>query len=793
MAKKKKDTVPDNINPMNFPHYIFFSSLKDDVFDTYNNAYNYFSRLTDIIMTGGTTEESTPFEDENASIVSLIKQLEQVASIERENEIAFLKAQKDVIEKNIKNGDEDLQEDMQGVLDLMNDNKRWNYKKIITLFNKMRINQSVYNQNLLNFYNFLVQQKDKMKVSLDEQITYTKEVKENDIKVEKQVTDTLRHMYLTNYGDYAKEINKYYEDEFHGLPERINKLYQSTLNLILRDKQFLQGILIPELKKRSINTAAAVQDLIAKKILQYPGMKAKEIKQQIINNFTTDIDNIDLNKFQLLKVSPKDMRSLEEIALTNGGSLANFVLNLSQEKQIEILTELNIQLPVKKNGKKISNYQEYLDAVSKKTKESQTLKAGLSKQIKKAIFDKIKANVSTVNDETLAQIPNLIKIQYTDALKQILQDYTAQGFFLTEKDIASTLRTVQIGPKNFAEIISSPEFTSVLKKNFNSLLEGQTIQLKNDIVFTFSSTQLNLKTKKNSTKTLTQLLQTVIENFMETFMGLYNSGSSGETDVEAANVAWKKSMALLTTVYDTLLKDVKKNKKQQKQIQDFLSNTFFGGISVKEYNNYQNELGYHGGSLGSEGAPEKVLNNIYKMYELGGLTPIETELMMQAVLNCAHQTIAREVGIVDVVQDYLIGGAAMMMFDEGFSTLPTLHEWIENLFGGFAPKQVHLYQFNTLYIPASYVLQNICNNLKKIYNDLIKEETTTMKTYNTSTQVYIENPITPSSVDTTKKVEDRWESVSELAKAQTKIHIMLMAGILDIFQQIPDLISYNVR
>jgi len=96
-----------------------------------------------------------------------------------------------------------------------------------------------------------------------------------------------------------------------------------------------------------------------------------------------------------------------------------------------------------------------------------------------------------------------------------------------------------------------------------------------------------------------------------------------------------------------------------------IKNIMVGAISVKDYTLYNDDLGYHGGSLGSGGAPDGVIENITKMYELGGITPEDKDNLMFAVLNCAPSAIGSN--LKESLEQYLLGGAALIMFDEGFS------------------------------------------------------------------------------------------------------------------------------
>ena len=124
-------------------------------------------------------------------------------------------------------------------------------------------------------------------------------------------------------------------------------------------------------------------------------------------------------------------------------------------------------------------------------------------------------------------------------------------------------------------------------------------------------------------------------------------------------------------------------------------------------------MGFHGGSLGGDGTPEAVLKNINKMYELGGITPLDLELLIFAVINCGEATV-NGTSYHDHIANYILGGAALAMFDEGFTVTENYLEKIKSelksdFFSG--PKTLHLYYLNNLYVPESFILTTIYNNL----------------------------------------------------------------------------------
>jgi hypothetical protein len=162
---------------------------------------------------------------------------------------------------------------------------------------------------------------------------------------------------------------------------------------------------------------------------------------------------------------------------------------------------------------------------------------------------------------------------------------------------------------------------------------------------------------------------------------------------------------------------------------------------VKEYTLYNNNLGYHGGSLGSGGAPEGVVKNITRMYELGGITPMDTDALLFAILNCSPSAIGS--GLKEYLESYLLGGAALIMFDEGFTASKDYLDKMKEEIGiNSLPTNLNLYFLNGVYVPASYIIYNIYTNLNAFYGHL-NNDVDSIKQRN---RVVITNNASPSLI-----------------------------------------------
>jgi len=171
----------------------------------------------------------------------------------------------------------------------------------------------------------------------------------------------------------------------------------------------------------------------------------------------------------------------------------------------------------------------------------------------------------------------------------------------------------------------------------------------------------------------------------------------------------------LKETYDEAKKQVAKDRAAIMQITNDIKNQFMGGISVKEYTAYHNQLGFHGGSLGHDYNAVAGIEEIEKLYEKigvldsGGFSRDDMNFIADIAINANTGFISDD--IIDAAKDFLIGGALMMMFEDGFANTQKILNLVKNNFDQAHFNTVHLYQFDTLYIPASYLLTKICEKL----------------------------------------------------------------------------------
>ena len=282
----------------------------------------------------------------------------------------------------------------------------------------------------------------------------------------------------------------------------------------------------------------------------------------------------------------------------------------------------------------------------------------------------------------------------------------------------------------------------------------------------------------------------IIDKHFKTYIEDYSKEGKGATDVQKARLLYIEKMQKVVDEFTELITN---NKEMQELLEkgfDFGQN-FMESISVKDYTLYNDEIGFHAGTLGStqlnpfgEGHI-KALQNIQQMYAMGGITTMDLETMEFALLNCAPAAIGGP-GLKASLEAYLLGGAALMIFDEGMEDATSYLKNMSTQVEAMLPKNLNLFFLNQAYVPASYLIEGIYNNLSSFYNVEIGAEADELISRN---RVIITNNAQPPS-SLKGDLKTLLERTTAEAKANIDIQFIFMAGMLDIFTGLSN--SFNV-
>ena len=480
----------------------------------------------------------------------------------------------------------------------------------------------------------------------------------------------------------------------------------------------------------------------------------------------------------------KPLKAIEEISLSTGKDIANLLYDLRNDQQLlsGILSNNKNQVEILAKLNSLNSNFDKKQIAATKGRITKLFNEGLKEQVKglltqdqiEILFDK------NAEKEKRAQIINELKKNHGELfhLKKI-------------KDQLNGLLHVKITGALAGELITGKNAEAIVSSIFSSGSKGYKADLTATITVSWSDLVIDIK-DSNIIKTVEDITKNFYKNYLEKYgsINLEKGLSKNEVNVTSSLQAYedtiKQSLELLKQLDD----GTKKGKKKYDQAMQLLQNVLFTSISVKDYNFYNDELGVHGGSLGS--SLGNVIDNITKMYELGGITPIEKDTIIQAAIRC-NESIIGGSEIKGTLQDYLWGGAAMLMFDEGYTAASNfLSTAASNL--GLAPASLQLFNIQGKFYPASLIYSVIYKNLQVAYGQIESQKTSAL----IGGVVHISSPVSNAMIPTdygtrgnpgpASQPQARWDAVAASAAAATpdiKPEFVFMAGLLDVFNNIP--------
>lgn len=752
--------------------YVFFDSLRGSPppqpTSFYNNIANIGSSLVD------SAAAQLKIIGKPDSIVEGLSKIQQyinfigeVAENEQGNEINFIKQMNEYLKK-----DEELQKNFNKFLNGIENRNGFDYLQLMNLINE------------------IMREKEKLKAERDKiNLNNMKLISSNYKKANKEIKKEILALFEEKKIDLLNKsinhnllnpirLNQYTSREFQTpLNEKIGKQITSIL-YHLADNEKLNDIIIEQITGQGWNKDQLFSYILAIVVqyvedLDYQQLSHKsgeELANEIVENFQNLSKNIKqdaLENAEKLFTAKNQVSNLtlEEVALTTRRGLTAMFQKLSKTQREKYLDKYD-------TNSKLRNLLEQ--------RENGALSETRFRDLfTKALGNSIRQYFQNLNFKPNGTTTQAIRKEVINFMQNNAKnfDYTKiKTLFYDNFQIETTGSTV-------AEYISA--HSSEIAK---AIFFGNKIKFKTDISITYNFNdfqKLNFISENDS-----QLLEEKLNNFFLEFLNKYKEEnknkkqSSETTDIESAAIAYEKEMQEIYDIVQKIIEEENLDAEQQKELLNNFSNFLLNSITVKDYNYYVNELGFHGGSLGGGGTPENVINNIEAMYELGGISPIDKDLLLFAAINCGPDGFAK--GLKEDLANYLLGGAAMIMFDDGFTAANAFLDRMKQEFS-FSIPSLHLYRLNGIYIPASYIYSNIHKNLQQVYGLLSTE--TNLSNINHNNKVIINNNITEAKTKPhwglMPSPQQRWDFVSEAALSEVQITFVFMAGLLDIFEQIP--------
>lgn len=225
------------------------------------------------------------------------------------------------------------------------------------------------------------------------------------------------------------------------------------------------------------------------------------------------------------------------------------------------------------------------------------------------------------------------------------------------------------------------------------------------------------------------------------------------------------------------------------QVLSNLKNSVSIGSTVKSYNKYDNEHGFHGGSIG--GTVEHQLENIQKMFQYGGISFPDVEWLTFAIYNAGAGLMGAE--YKEPIENILSTVAVMLMFDDAGQQAVYLREQLDEryrLSSYNGSKFLHLYYLNGNYYPSSFILQLTYNGLLDAYSQLNREYlkgTEAFKGISNGSRANIINNVseknevgTKTSNDIVTTKQSQWAETFAANSKSVQIQITFLAGMIDI-------------
>ena len=218
------------------------------------------------------------------------------------------------------------------------------------------------------------------------------------------------------------------------------------------------------------------------------------------------------------------------------------------------------------------------------------------------------------------------------------------------------------------------------------------------------------------------------------------------------------------------------------QLKHELYNSIYRSDTMKTYNQYQNKIGFLGGSIGTNLAQQ--INSINMLFEQAGMgmNDYEIDLLTDLILNTSYHSIIGT-HYKGVIERYMSAIAAFTLFDEGGAELEMLAAQFNNLPKPSGPQILHMYRLNGVYYPGSYILTETLKGVMELGKVM------TVNTHGARVSIY--NPITEKVIpnrpwhagdpilDT-----DPWGTVSKQAQASVQLQITFMAGMLQVMENL---------
>ena len=768
--------------------YIFFKTMAS------NKALS--TRLGQVSLAiGGSAGDGTTtikkgknFKQFQAFMNSYLNKLSTIANYMRASELKF-------IEDSIANLDSSksaiINEDIKKGLEALQNGKitEHNYQMMIAAINAVK-----YQNEIDNFKNIIIEQTTNL-TAIKDNLATLKEIDEEEY-------NELNQTYIENYGKYIekysqkvrtilgnkfKEVSKTYLQK---LAEKINNTL-NTLSTFPDIEGIIGSIWASNMEATSVTTLSdsqsnAIIETVVQRVMNSPDLSPKKIVAQLVEDIQID-PTILLNNQngQAAKVFTKKRnrkKTFEEAILDNNRILGKMLLDA--ENAEEMIRNIC--------GEDTKKAQKVIKLLNKLKKDIDSIpRTKQNSKIREMFDDKVRDQLK--NTDHMKEFQSYL--QKGTKINKLAQD----GFAIRPEAIIQGLQgklQVRITKSSATELVGHYH-NQIVECIYNNVPGN--INMKDDVYAAIklasSSITIDDAELQAQLDPIIEEIDQAVKNYMSDYIEKYASRENGNQDRKGTtNVRRARELYVekMTGLQKTITSIVEAHPELAQALQEYAKNTdtFLSSISAKNYTLYNDDIGFHAGTLGPEfklgDTSLKALENIQEMYKTGGISVIDMATLEFAILNCSPNAIGAE--LKPALESYLLGGAALMVFDEGFGEAIPYLENMEASIEALMPKNLNLYLLNEAYVPASYIITSIQTNLSKFYN---QELTEGYEEFTSRNRVIITNNASEALVPKTGSLQERFEATAAAAWSQIDIQFIFMAGMLEVFQNLGSV--FNVK
>ena len=634
-------------------------------------------------------------------------------------------------------------------------------------FLKESIKYERFSENL--FFSLAYKGADEEIISILQKIKGNTAIEENEQEILSNYFPTYLNNTLLGEENYKKRIKTEIKlaEQLGELTKIIRKEEIKTpSDLAVENHRAFIDRMVQALAKYNKETQMSLSETFAYSIAKEITSQFKrdsEIKN-ILSSNNSNSKKIELIKTRASTIVPKILAN-EKIFPSYIQELSKIIQEEIVKEQIDIVQEITV---FEGANPHISTINKVISAIEKeiddRNKKNITYLQSFKETLEKILED---IESSANNDKKTVQFAKRISDHYSqsDANEKRAITFLISKYFpkMKKQIISSGEGIIQIGTE-----ISGRLFTTSLSENITKIL-FQNISIKNgELVIARHGSQnqkddlrgdiiVNLNYANFPPSNIKLLAEEIIEE--QIFKPLRDRSV-------------KKDKKKLTLLEKTASEVKEKREQQQKQQQSGIEIR----ITNKDYQFYDPEFAFHGGSLGP--TVEAQLENILTLYALGGIQPPDISLLLNVIYNAGPDLLGYE--NKSKIELYLSSAVNLLMFDDA---LVNVSEWFNN--NKTKTPVLHLYSLQGMLFPASLILQQVYDNACKLYENLESSENSA-RIVNTVSQQDLEEEEKNKYIEMD---EATWKSFFEQNREKVRITNIMAVGFLNMLKKFQELLT----